>query len=114
MTVTARTEAELGPIIAKRLTDVYLDGNNWYHDDHHQVPLAEWMLFWLAQPLTPDNPIDIWDDLTEYEAMEVYGFEDGGEHTEKLALAILEAANITVPSEWAEWDGGGEPAWLAS
>lgn len=114
MTATGRTEIELAPIIEKRLHEVYLNGDNWYHDDQHQVPFGEWLMFWLAQPLTPANPVDIWVDMTEHEMYEMYGYEDGGEYTEALAIAIIEAAGVTVPAEWARWDGMGEPAWLAS
>lgn len=112
-----RTEAELAPIIESRLRVIY-DFNNDFHtgERHADGPMSyrQWLLYWLAQGLTPDNPVDIWVDMTEHEAMEVYGFEDGGEQTEALALAILACANIEVPAEWADWDGMGEPAWLDS
>lgn len=111
-----RTPQALGEIISKRLSKVYLDGENSIHVDKHQVPFAEWLLFWMAQPLTPDNPVDMWDDMDSDEELDHYGYEGAGGDGEDEALvaAIFEAAGVKVPAEWPEWDGMGEPAWLDS
>lgn len=104
----ARDPQVLGRIIAKRLAKVYLDGNNWIHVDRHQVAFAEWLLYWMAQPLTPDNPVDMWVDMTEHEAMEVYGFESGDGEDAELVNEIFVEAGVHPSMDWYAWDGMGD------
>lgn len=109
-----RTPQTLGKLAAKRLAKVYLDGNNWIHVDKHQVPFSEWLLYWLAQPLTLDNPVSIWDDMDSDAELAHYGYESGDGEDAELVNEIFVECGVHPPAEWYKWDGMGEPAWLGT
>lgn len=104
-----RTPAELAPIIVNRLEGVWARRKNLLVNE---PSWSEFMLYWMAQPLTPANPVDIWEDMSSDAELDHYGYESGDGEDEALVAEIFRCGGIVVPAEWPEWDGEGEPAWL--